>query len=202
MKFINLFLLFLIFPFLISYSQTFNKEDIYLYSDEKPYVETIVQGLNKLAKEHPKCMKDILWGGLSKSKTEKNGYPTFFATCDRSVTVYFSKKDLAKNKKFKEAKHLSKKKAFRLCADVPKDFEDWKKYHAKYKRKLWKYFEHKNGRTSVAVQMYKKGDDLKYHISCLLDEKGLIEAVITGGKYNSNDRLHCESCLRKNYRKN
>jgi len=181
-----------------SYSKVFKKEDIFLYNDEKPYIETIIKGLNKLAKEHPKCKSDIIWGGLSKAKTKKNGYPTFFATCDLTVTVYFSKKDLGENKKFKEAKHINLKKAYRLCGDVPKYFEDWKDYHHKYKRRNWGSMEHNNGRTSVTVQMYKNGDDLKYHISCLLDEKGIIEAVIDG-KYENRGTL-CESCLRRNFR--
>ena len=48
--------------------------------------------------------------------------------------------------------------------------------------------------------MQKKGYDQKYHISCLLDEKGLIEAVMTGGDYNPNDLRDCDVCLRKKYR--
>ncbi|MBT5616031.1 MAG: hypothetical protein HOJ77_07210 [Flavobacteriales bacterium] len=199
MRTINLFLFFLFFPFLISYSITFTADNITLYSDEKPYVKTIVKGLNKLAKENPKCRRNIYWGGLSKSKTKQNGYPTFFATCNNS-TVYFSEKDLAENSNVKEVSHLSKKKAVKLCADVPEDFEAWEKHHSKYKRKLWKYGEWKNGRTFVAVRMQKKGYDQKYHISCLLDEKGLIEAVMTGGDYNPNDLRDCDVCLRKKYR--
>ena len=78
---------------ILSYSKVFKEKDIHLYKDEKLYAKTIIKGLNKLAKEDPRCRKSIYWGGLSKSKTKSNGYPTFFATCD-STTVYFSEKDL------------------------------------------------------------------------------------------------------------
>ena len=190
-------LLFLSFTSIPSHSKVFKKGDISLYNDEKPYVDTIIKGLNKLAKEHPRCKKDIVWGGLSKRKTKQNGYPTFFAICG-DTSVYFSEKDLGENKKIKSAKHISLKKAYELCRDVPKYFEEWKDYHHLYKKSNWESREHKNGRTTVVVRMYNKDYDINYHTSCLLDEKGLIEATIDVD-YEGYGTL-CKTCLRKTFR--
>lgn len=182
---------------ILSYSKVFKEKDIHLYKDEKLYAKTIIKGLNKLAKEDPRCRKSIYWGGLSKSKTKSNGYPTFFATCD-STTVYFSEKDLGEKKKFKAPVYIGSKKAYDLCREVPKYFEDWRDWHHKYKKRNWESREYKNGRTTVVVRMSSKEHDIDYHIICLLDEKGLIEAAIDGA-YEGRGTL-CDSCLHKTFR--
>jgi hypothetical protein len=168
------------------FTQTgFTEADIFFDDQTWPYKDLIVQAVNKIAREDPRC-KDSLDLGLvtmSPSKS-KPGKPVFFVTCGigvKAVNVYFSEEDLSEGKTFKAPVHIDKATAVRLCEDYAKsaaNFPSTVDFSTFWDLAVT---EHPNGNTTVLSSFRAKnafGLELDHKIRCLLNAGGLIEANI------------------------
>lgn len=164
--------------------EVFTEKDFIWDKNTSPYKEIIIAGVNKVYRENARC-KDIDPSSayISGSKDTKEN-PVFFVTCGKgrnTFNAFFSKSDIEKDNRLAEKKHIEKSKAVDLC-------ESYAKQHAthpstvKFSRVMdLAITEHPNGRTRVTSTFTAKNSfnlEVKFNISCLLDDSGLIEANI------------------------
>jgi len=165
-------------------AEPLTEKDFFWSKATKPHKSTIVKGVNKIRRDNHLCYDlDPMSASLSGSKSTKAN-PVFYVTCGQGTkmfNVYFSKKDIDSKKSFNAASHINKTTAIRLC-------EDYAKQHSthpsttNFSRVIdVNLTEHPNGRSrlvSTFTTQNSFGTKLKFKISCLLDEHGLIEAAI------------------------
>jgi len=169
----------------VSGKEVFTEADFLFDKNTKRYKDIIISGVNKIHRENSKC-KDIRTSSayISSSKGSKSD-PVFFVTCGQgrnSFNVFFSKSDVIANKKFRAKKHISKSRAINICEKYAKS----KANHpssVNFSRILdLSSNETANGRTRITSTFLAKNSfnlEVKQHISCLFNSKGLIEANIS-----------------------
>ena len=168
--------------------EIFTEKDFIWDNNTSPYKEIIVAGVNKVYRENARC-KDIDPSSayISGSKGTKDN-PVFFVTCGKgsnAFNAFFSKADVEKDKRLTEKKHIDKSQAVDLC-------EAYAKQHATHPSTVdfsrimdLAITEHPNGRTRVTSTFTAKNSfnlEVKFNISCLLEDSGLIEANIIESK--------------------
>lgn len=168
--------------------EIFTEKDFIWDNNTSPYKEIIVAGVNKVYRENARC-KDIDPSSayISGSKGTKDN-PVFFVTCGKgsnTFNAFFSKADVEKDKRLTEKKHIDKSQAVDLC-------EAYAKQHATHPSTVdfsrimdLAITEHPNGRTRVTSTFTAKNSfnlEVKFNISCLLEDSGLIEANIIESK--------------------
>jgi len=168
--------------------EIFTEKDFIWDKNTSPYKEVIVAGVNKVYRENARC-KDIDPSSayISGSKGTKDN-PVFFVTCGKgrnTFNAFFSKADVEKDIRLSEKKHIDKSQAIDLC-------ESYAKQHATHPSTVdfsrsmdLSVTEHPNGRTRVTSTFTAKNSfnlEVKFHISCLLDASGIIEANIIESK--------------------
>ncbi|MCP4763470.1 MAG: SH3 domain-containing protein [archaeon] len=165
-------------------SEIFTENDFMWDKNITPYKKIIIAGVNKVHRENSRCKNiDPSSAYISGSKGTKYN-PVFFVTCGKgknTFNAFFSKSEIEKNTKLTEKKHIEQSKAIGLC-------EQYAKQHANHPStvKFSKIMdlavtEHPNGRTRVNSTFTAKNSfnlEVKFKISCLLDENGIIDANI------------------------
>jgi hypothetical protein len=158
--------------------RTFTEKDFYFSKKEKPYKSVIVQGVNKVHREHPGCnVIDPGSASLSKEKGSKSN-PVFFVTCGEGTNVFnvwFSKADIEKGAPVKVVKNLPEEKAVPICQEAARLSTT---HPSTIDFGRWTINEHPNGNTSISQFFEAKnsfGLELKFRIDCLVNEKGLVQ---------------------------
>lgn len=170
-------------------ARTFTEQDISWDKNTSKYKEILIQAINRIHREDPRCKDHIDPGtvSLSPSKSQPNK-PVFFVTCGTDmnvVNVFFTPEDVASSKRFTAPKHIDHSRAVTLCetyaknnATHPSTVDFSRILHASVS-------DHPNGRTTVISKFTAKNSfnlELTFDIRCLLDENGLIEGVVNEAK--------------------
>lgn len=163
----------------------FTETDFFWDKYTTPHKANVIKGVNKIAKEDPRCREKIDPGTASMSTSKsKPGKPVFFVTCgegSKVVNVFFSEDDLKDDTKFVAPGHIDRGRAVQLCEDHAKSAANLPST-VKFSRFLdIAVTDHPNGRTTVMSSFSAKnafGVEQSYNIRCLLEQTGLIEANI------------------------
>ncbi|HEL3179386.1 MAG: hypothetical protein J0L89_08380 [Xanthomonadales bacterium] len=147
----------------------------------------IIKAVNRIHREDPRCKEHIYPSlvGRSADETKKRGKPVYFVNCGtgaQTVNVYFDAARADDPTPFRAPRFIDKMRAIDLC-------EAYAKANASHPSTVeFSRFldiatsEHPNGRTQVQSSFTAKnsfGLELKFNISCLLDENGFIEGNIS-----------------------
>ncbi len=165
--------------------EVFTEEDLVLDESELPYKRIILTGVNKIHREISQCKDiDISTAGIAPNQGTKTD-PVFFVTCGKALNafnVYFSKSDVEKGKEFHAPAHVNKEMAINLCESYTKS-QATHPSTVDFSRTIdLATTEYANGRTRIDSTFTAKNSfnlKLKYRISCLLHDKGLIESAIS-----------------------
>ena len=192
MKLLRLYVITLLATFAFLHSgltfAEFTEKDFYWDKKTTPYKDVIVAGVNKIHRENSNCKTiDPSSAYISSSKGTKTN-PVFFVTCGKGADTFnffFSKSDVEKDKVMSAAKHIDKSLAIKKCESYAKNNAIHPSTVNFSKALGLAVTEHPNGRTRIVSTFTAKNSfnlELKYKISCLLDENGLIEANIFESK--------------------
>ena len=165
--------------------EVFTEADFSFDDKTQQYENIIIAGVNKIHRENARC-KDIDASSayISSSKGSASN-PVFYVTCGKDAqvfNVFFSKSDVENDKQFRARQHISKSNATDLCEGYAKSSASHPSTVDFSRIMDLSIYETPNGRTRVTSTFTAKNSfnlELKYVISCLLDNNGLIEADIT-----------------------
>ncbi len=168
----------------IDSAYAFTEDDFYWHDNLIPYKKIIIKGVNKIHKEDARCKEiEPATTYISRDRSSSEN-PVFFVTCGYfpdAVNVFFSKKDVEADEKFKAPVHIDKAIAVDKCEAYAKS-EAAHPSTVNFSRIMsLAVTEHKNGNTTVFSTFTAKNSynlELKYHIKCLVNAEGLIEANI------------------------
>ena len=153
------------------------------WDDERaiPFKETIVAGVNKIARENRQCT-EISYASISVSKSNPDA-PVFYASCvnaeGKTFNVFFNEDDVNGDNPNIAGEPINKQLAARVC-----------KQHARsiatnpntVDFSVQGYRNHDNGRTTVIGEFSAKNAynlEDSYLINCLFDSKSMIDVSVT-----------------------